>query len=76
MSWKIGKDCWVWTGYMYEKLSAEQLRALDFTDYLIDGPFVEELKDLSLKWRGSSNQSVYKKIDGVFVNITKEIDSK
>ena len=29
---------------------------LDTVDVLVDGPFVESLKSLGLKWRGSSNQ--------------------
>lgn len=33
---------------------------LAMTDILVDGPFVEELKDISLKFRGSSNQRILK----------------
>ena len=63
-AWKLGKDAWVWTGYTFENLDAAQRRALDFCDYLIDGPFIEEIKDTSLKWRGSRNQRILKHIDG------------
>ena len=31
---------------------------LSYTDVLVDGPFVEELKDISLQFRGSSNQRI------------------
>ena len=31
-------------------------KLLDMIDVLVDGPFVEELKDITLKFRGSSNQ--------------------
>ena len=53
---------YVWTGY-----TLEELRELNFSglnnilnniDVLIDGRFVEELKDTSLKLRGSSNQRI------------------
>ena len=29
-----------------------------YIDYLVCGPFIEEKKDLTLKWRGSSNQQI------------------
>jgi anaerobic ribonucleoside-triphosphate reductase activating protein len=31
---------------------------LDMADYLIDGPYIESMRDLSLQMRGSSNQSI------------------
>ena len=31
---------------------------LKMVDVLVDGPFIEELKDISLEWRGSSNQNL------------------
>ena len=51
-----GKTVWVWTGYSFEEL--QDLSMLEDIDILVDGPFVEDLKDLRLKWRGSSNQRV------------------
>jgi anaerobic ribonucleoside-triphosphate reductase activating protein len=33
---------------------------LSMTDVLVDGPFIEELKDISLQFRGSSNQRIIK----------------
>ena len=53
-----GKTVWVWTGYSFEEL--QDLSMLEDIDILVDGPFVEDLKDLRLKWRGSSNQRVIK----------------
>ncbi|HMM01040.1 MAG TPA: anaerobic ribonucleoside-triphosphate reductase activating protein [Bacilli bacterium] len=52
----------IYTGYLYEELMEmahkdEQLDALlALTDVLIDGPFVLQERDLSLRFRGSSNQ--------------------
>jgi anaerobic ribonucleoside-triphosphate reductase activating protein len=52
----------IYTGYLYEDLLSmahmdKQLDALlDLTDVLIDGPFVLQKRDLSLRFRGSSNQ--------------------
>ena len=50
------KDIWLWTGY-----TIEQIENLPDVDYLIDGSFVEELKDPSLHWRGSKNQNIWQK---------------
>ena len=56
-----GKDIWCYTGYLYEDLLAEKVgeysRALlEQLDVLVDGPFVLEQKELSLRFRGSANQ--------------------
>lgn len=50
------KTIWLWTGYLWEEIKC--LYGIQNIDVLIDGEFVESLKDLSLKWRGSSNQRV------------------
>ena len=60
------KNVWCYTGYTYENgtLAEEYARTeateelLSLIDVLVDGPFVEELKDIRLKFRGSSNQRV------------------
>lgn len=60
------KNVWAFTGYIYDKdLVAGGRRhtedtdeLLSMIDVLVDGPFVEELKDITLKFRGSSNQRV------------------
>lgn len=51
-----GKSIWVWSGYMWEDLC--DIPVMQYIDVLVDGPFVEDLKDLRLKYRGSSNQRV------------------
>ena len=60
------KNIWSFTGYIYDKDLIKGGRAyceatdelLAHLDVLIDGPFVESLKNLMLKFRGSSNQRV------------------
>ncbi len=60
------KTVWCYTGYVYERdlLSKSRARCevtdemLSCIDILVDGPFVEELKSLRLRFRGSSNQRV------------------
>ena len=48
------KTIWCYTGYRYEELLQAQL--LRYIDVLVDGPFVQALRDESLLFRGSSNQ--------------------
>ncbi|MFJ5436403.1 anaerobic ribonucleoside-triphosphate reductase-activating protein [Pectobacterium brasiliense] len=54
-----GKDIWVWTGYVLAELTPEQQRVVDLINVLVDGKFVQDLKDPALIWRGSSNQVVH-----------------
>ena len=53
---------YVWTGYTYDKIknpSNPQLRyILSTIDCLIDGPYIKELRDITLPMRGSSNQNI------------------
>jgi anaerobic ribonucleoside-triphosphate reductase activating protein len=63
-----GKTLWIYTGCTLEQLQDHSSRwytqftdeILSMTDVLVDGPFIEELKDISLKFRGSSNQRILK----------------
>ena len=60
------KDVWAWTGCVYEddllKESPWRCEATDemlsLIDTLVDGPFIEELKNITLRFRGSSNQRI------------------
>ncbi len=58
------KDIWCYTGYTYENGTLKEdngegvRELLSEIDVLVDGPFIEELKDIRLKFRGSSNQRV------------------
>ena len=60
----------LWTGFTIEELSGcfdKRIgRILNTIDVLIDGPFIEAEKDLSLKLRGSRNQRIFQKINGKF----------
>ena len=50
------KTIWLYTGFVFERV--QNLEIMDYVDVVVDGPFVENLKDVSLKWRGSKNQRV------------------
>jgi len=56
----VGKNIWIYSGYTYEQILEHEKRKeiLAFCDVLVDGLFVEELKNLKLKFRGSSNQRI------------------
>ena len=61
------KNVWCYSGYLYDELSGQTEgtgrarcvvtdEMLSMIDVLVDGEYVEELKDLSIRFRGSSNQ--------------------
>lgn len=50
------KNIWLYTGYRWEEASA--LPLMEWVDVLVDGKFVEDLKDSKLHWRGSFNQRI------------------
>ena len=50
------KSIWLYTGYEFEEIEA--LEVLQYIDVLIDGPFKLDLRDISLAFKGSSNQRV------------------
>lgn len=52
------KSIWVWTGYDFLEDGLIDMEIMKYIDVLIDGRFEEDKKDLTLKWRGSSNQRV------------------
>lgn len=60
------KDIWCYTGFVYEKDLMPGGRAytevtkemLSYIDVLVDGPFIEKEKDISLQFRGSKNQRI------------------
>lgn len=69
---QVNKPIWLWTGYIWEDIivnsNEEDIKQIiiSLCDVVIDGPFIEELKNNSLKYRGSSNQriiDVYKSIE-------------
>lgn len=52
------RTIWVWTGYDFLDDGLIDLPVMRFIDVLVDGPFVQEERDLSLFYRGSRNQRV------------------
>lgn len=67
------KTIWLYTGYTWEELSPNRLikgideestfhnvraNIIKSCDVIVDGPYIDDLRDVTLKWRGSSNQRV------------------
>lgn len=53
-----GYGIWCYTGYNYEHVAADPRlsRILTYLDVLVDGPFIEAERDVTLRFRGSRNQ--------------------
>lgn len=56
---KDKKDIWLYTGYKYENIQG--LEAIQMADVIVDDQFVEQLKDISLQFRGSRNQRIIRR---------------
>lgn len=61
----LGKDTWLWTGFKWEDIWNDESNMriyrqnlISLCDVVVDGQYVDSLRDLTLKWRGSSNQRV------------------
>lgn len=57
-----GLTIWLYTGYTYDSLlklaNIDQLTP--YIDTIVDGPYIESLRDVGLQFRGSSNQRIIK----------------
>lgn len=63
----LNKKVWLYTGYVYENMDSDRKLVSDSVDVLVDGQFIDELKDMNLSFRGSSNQRL--------IDIKKTLDS-
>lgn len=61
------KTIWSWSGYTFEDYLSKQ-EAVKYVDVVVDGRFVEELKNPTLKFKGSSNQRV--------IDVAKSLEKK
>lgn len=54
----LGLNVWCYTGFNFEELPPATSTLLENIDVLIDGEYIENLRDLELQFRGSSNQRI------------------
>lgn len=59
------KTIWMYTGYAFEEIMKEPV--LQYLDVIVDGEFVEELKNVHYMWAGSTNQAIWRKKDGFWI---------
>ena len=57
---ETGQNIWIYSGYMFEEIMMykKTKEILKYCDVLVDGPFIEEQKDLRLRFKGSKNQRI------------------
>lgn len=79
---KAAKDSikiWLYTGYIYEnlkKVEDENLQCiLSNIDYLVDGPYIESQRDITLAFRGSRNQRILRREGENFLDVTQSFDN-
>ena len=51
-------DVWLYTGYKFEEIPSDADELLKFVDVVVDGEYIEELRNLELEFRGSENQRI------------------
>lgn len=52
------KTVWVWSGFLYEDVLKRDPEVFNYIDVMVDGQYVDELHDPTLRWKGSSNKRV------------------
>ena len=72
-----GKDIWIYTGYKLDELLNKKnetiTNILGLCDYIVDGLFIEKLKDVTIAFRGSSNQIIWHNVNNMFTKVNDEV---
>ncbi len=55
------KIIWLYTGYTFKEIQEFQSNIFDFIDVLVDGRYEDEKRNLRLRFRGSTNQNIWRK---------------
>ena len=61
------KTIWAWSGFLFDQYVKDK-EVANYLDVLVDGQFVDELRNPTLKWKGSANQRV--------IDVKKSLRSK
>ena len=65
------KIIWLYTGYLKEDI--DDSGVLDYIDVLVDGQYEDDKRNLRLQFRGSSNQRIWRKIEGEWLVFQDDI---
>jgi anaerobic ribonucleoside-triphosphate reductase activating protein len=60
------KTIWLYTGWQWEGIS--HMEIMKYIDVVVDGPYIEKQRDISLKFRGSQNQRI--------IDVQQSLDNK
>ena len=79
------KSIWIYSGYQWSEIFNDGVyltrdcagwkrrEIVKKCDVMIDSKYVDSQRDITLKWRGSLNQNIWKNCNGIWENITNEI---
>ena len=79
------KSIWIYSGFQWSEIFNDGVyltkdcvgwkrrEIVRQCDVMIDGKYVDSQRDITLKWRGSLNQNIWKNCNGIWENITNEI---
>lgn len=68
------KNIWIWSGYTFEDYIKNK-EIINYIDVLVDGQYNDDLRDPTLKWKGSKNQRVIDIKKTIKTNKIKLIES-
>lgn len=69
------KTIWLYTGYTLQECKSDLLRSeiINKCDYIIDGEYIDEKRDVTAHWRGSTNQRIWHNNNGVWIDVTNDM---
>ena len=70
----LGYNIWVYSGFTFDYIKKAYPNHLKYIDVIVDGPFISDLKNESLKYMGSSNQRIIYLNKGVPYNVISHMD--
>lgn len=59
------KTIWMYTGYTFDEIKDDPI--LDYIDVIVDGPYIEEQRNINRQWCGSENQRIWRKINNEWI---------
>lgn len=68
------KKIWIYTGYIMQDIKQRGLDdVLKYADVIVDGRYIDELKDITIKLRGSKNQRIWAKMNNEWIDVTVDM---